>query len=191
MEGIDWEDFGQTRELVGLAALRDLEGRDFDRFVILTAIAERVAGQAAPGFDRELANRIAGLAANRAIVHGFADFCELEGLEGRRFMEAAAKAASRGERAVLTWAVSALAAREGDPIAGEAALRQVLVLDPDFAPAIEDAAWYASDRGQAAQAVALLERLDDDDALAPRIELLRRYLPEVDEPPGGRNAPCP
>ena len=185
--GVDWEDFDRTRELVSLAAMRDLEGRDFDRFVVLAAIAENTE---VPALDRELADRIAGLIANRAILQGFADFCELNDLEARRLIEAAAKAASREERALLTWAASALATRAGDPIAGETAVRQALVLDPDFEPAIEDAAWYASDRGDAAQAVALLERLEDD-ALESRIDLLRRYLPAVVEPAGGRNAACP
>ncbi len=188
--GTDWEDFDRTRTLAAVAAAHDLEDRAFDRFVVLAAIAEGFTSGDLPAPPREVADRIGDLVASRAIVHAFADLCELEGLAGRAVLAAARKTASREERAVLWWAESVFAQRGGDAGMAEVALRRAFELDAELEPVIADLAWYASDRGQAERAVALLERIEEDDDAA-RIDLLRRYLPALTEPAGGRNALCP
>jgi len=73
----------------------------------------------------------------------------------------------------------------------EACLREALAADPGHEDALEDAAWYASDRGDAARAVRFLDRMADDPDEA-RSDLLRRYAAagRVAES-AGRNDPCP
>ncbi len=72
---------------------------------------------------------------------------------------------------------------EADGLAGDA-----MAADPSFAPAVAEAAWYASDRGEARQAVNLLHRVrhHDDDVLVA----LRRYAALLADTTG-RNERCP
>jgi tetratricopeptide (TPR) repeat protein len=76
----------------------------------------------------------------------------------------------------------------GDARAGEEHLLAALEADPDFEPALLDAAWYAEDRGDALTALQRLRRaeVDDEELLA----LLERYARPG---PGSarRNDPCP
>jgi hypothetical protein len=59
-------------------------------------------------------------------------------------------------RAVPLWLLARCAQRAGETLEAEQRTQGALEADPGFAPAAEDAAWYASDRGEARQAGALL-----------------------------------
>jgi hypothetical protein len=73
----------------------------------------------------------------------------------------------------------------------ETCLREALAVDPDHEEALEDAAWYASDRGDAGRALRFLERMEVDSDEG-RTELLRRYAAPIAKMTGvGRNDPCP
>lgn len=83
------------------------------------------------------------------------------------------------------------AEHEGRTTDAEAHLHTALAADPDFAPALLEAAWYAEDRGEARRAATWLRRagVDDDD---PQLARLQAHS----APPGaggdvGRNDPCP
>ncbi|HVM09185.1 MAG TPA: SEC-C domain-containing protein [Acidimicrobiales bacterium] len=82
-----------------------------------------------------------------------------------------------------------LAEEAGDATGHDAAVREALRVDPEFAAAIEDAQWIAAERGDASRALTLLHQLG---ASAPReeVETLGWYAS-----PGpmsaGRNDPCP
>lgn len=81
------------------------------------------------------------------------------------------------------------AEREGKTVDAESDLRQAVLADPEFGPALAELAWYEADRGDAERAVSLLQRagVDGDD---PELEYLatRRATPAFR---AGRNDPCP
>ena len=85
------------------------------------------------------------------------------------------------------WLAAVLAERAGDLAAAEAHLAAALEVEPGHEPALERAAWYASDRGDAPGALRLLRRFDDPDP--EDIRTMERYA----RPSGGkagRNDPC-
>jgi len=96
-------------------------------------------------------------------------------------------ARSGGETAVARWLAALVAERAGDPLSASAHLEFALKADPDFGPVVDRAAWYASDRGDAATAARLWRRLE-----SPR----RGELDEVESAlrasarTPGRNEPC-
>src|SRR5690606_1232143 len=76
----------------------------------------------------------------------------------------------------------------GDTFGAEAALEAAVRSDPDFGPALAELAWYASDRGDADRAVALLRRagFPEDTPVVAFHAALGRSAEAV-----GRNDPCP
>ncbi|HLI55452.1 MAG TPA: SEC-C metal-binding domain-containing protein, partial [Actinomycetota bacterium] len=94
--------------------------------------------------------------------------------------------------AVARWIAAYVAELQGEALAADRHLRAALIADPLWEPAVDRAAWYASDRGDAATAVELLRRVGPEDT--PELALMERHLPG---PPGrlpgrlpGRNEPC-
>ncbi|MGH9276667.1 MAG: YecA family protein [Acidimicrobiales bacterium] len=76
----------------------------------------------------------------------------------------------------------------GEPLVAEAHLRTALDADPSSAEIVERCAWYASDRGNAAEAVRLLRQLDApdrSDAVRALEPFARRTGPKL-----GRNDRC-
>jgi hypothetical protein len=103
----------------------------------------------------------------------------VRGLAGRRVASSAA------------WAESVVAGRAGAVGRAESCLAEALAAEPCDDQVLEDAAWYASDRGDAAQAVRYLDRLDEDPD-EDRTRLLRRYAARTSPTSHtGRNEPCP
>ena len=91
------------------------------------------------------------------------------------------------EVAVAHWLAALVAERSGDPLVAAAHLDLALEADPVFGPAVDHAAWYASDRGDASLAAQLWRRLDEPrpDEVA-EVEAAARA--SVRTP--GRNEPC-
>jgi hypothetical protein len=87
------------------------------------------------------------------------------------------------------WALAACAEFEGRTEDGEGHVQDAIAADPDFGPALDDAAWFAEDRGDAAKALQYLRRLgvDADDPQRERLERFARPA-RTDV---GRNDPCP
>ncbi len=81
--------------------------------------------------------------------------------------------------------------READGLgaAMETALRSALVADAGYEPALKDLAWCACDRGDAARAVAMLERITQYD-VSDELEFLEDAASRLSAPVG-RNEPCP
>lgn len=106
-------------------------------------------------------------------------------------LEAFAQAAARVERSAAGayYILSRCAERRDDVAAGEAQLAMALRADPDFVPALLDAAWYAEDRGDAARALGCLRRagVDSGDIRLDRLEVFAAPGPAA----ARRNEPCP
>ena len=96
--------------------------------------------------------------------------------------------APRRVRPSLAWLRGKCLERLNHVLEAESAFEQTLSLDPTYDNAMIDMARYAADRGDAARAIALLERADftDED---PILAELRTYLPVVRQDVG-RNDPC-
>jgi hypothetical protein len=96
-------------------------------------------------------------------------------------------AISPAETALARWVAAVVAERRGEVLVADAHLTLATEADPSFGPALTRAAWYASDRGDAARAVRLWRRLE-----APDPEDLDTVVPFT-RPAGrepGRNEAC-
>lgn len=92
------------------------------------------------------------------------------------------------EEAVAHWFAAVVAERHLEPVVAERHLRTAVVADRAFDPAVERLAWYLADRGQARDAMRLLDRLAPDVASDDRREL--RGFAVAGGPALGRNEPC-
>ncbi|HVM01884.1 MAG TPA: SEC-C domain-containing protein, partial [Acidimicrobiales bacterium] len=86
------------------------------------------------------------------------------------------------------WLTARAAALRGEAEAAEALARAALEADPGFGPSMSEAAWYASDRGRARDAVNLLQAVRDHGD--PELRSLRRRAAAM-APSVGRNDRCP
>ncbi|MGH8903585.1 MAG: SEC-C metal-binding domain-containing protein [Egibacteraceae bacterium] len=94
-----------------------------------------------------------------------------------------------GGSAGAHYVLSRCAEHRDDVQAGEAHLAAALAVDPEFEPALLDAAWYADDRGDAARALGYLHDagIDADDE---QVLLLQRFSARGPAA-AGRNESCP
>src|SRR5439155_8930754 len=107
-----------------------------------------------------------------------------------RFAGIVRQAAPRGRRAGPCFLLAVCRERDGETLEAERWLEEALEADPSYAPALEELAWYASDRGDARRGVELLRRAgveDDDDRL---VSVVRAFAASA-RPAVARNAPCP
>src|SRR5437763_1456272 len=109
---------------------------------------------------------------------------ESAGRFARRLLQAAKRPP---EIAVARWLACVVAERRRDPVAAEGHLRIALNAAPGWAPVVDRAAWYASDRGDARGAAMLWRSLDADDI--PDLEMVEQF---EDTPRRllARNEPC-
>lgn len=104
-----------------------------------------------------------------------------------RLVDVLRPAATRArQRAAVAWLGSRVAARQGNPDRAESLLRDVLVDDPDNADAMDELAWYRSDRGDAEGARSLWRRLEGP----PADDLAALPEPGSAGPKLRRNEPC-
>lgn len=101
----------------------------------------------------------------------------------------AALASTPPQRAVARWLAAVVAERRGQPLVAEAQLQLAVEAQPQWPPAVDRRAWYASDRGDAVTAARLWRSL----GIGPDRNLdLAEVLPFT-RPEGsklGRNEPC-
>lgn len=103
------------------------------------------------------------------------------------FADRLSEAAGQGRpRAVANWFAAVAAERSGQIHEAEARVQRALAADPDWGLALEKGAWYASDRGDAERAVALLNRMSPPPEAA---RLLAGFVAPP-RPDLGRNDPC-
>ncbi|MGH9184206.1 MAG: SEC-C domain-containing protein, partial [Acidimicrobiales bacterium] len=106
----------------------------------------------------------------------------------RRFAEAAIAAWKGRPPAGAELTVGRCAEFEGDLVTWEARVGAALRIDPDFPPALLDAALLASLRGQASRARTLLARSGTRDAT---LEAMLEYYASPGAFSAARNDPCP
>jgi hypothetical protein len=106
----------------------------------------------------------------------------------QEFASALIRAAGEGmPKVVAHWFAALIAEMADEPLVADAHLQVALTSGRDWPPVLERAAWYASDRGDAAGALGLLRRMPDP----PRHALMT--LGEFEgsaQPDIGRNEPC-
>jgi len=103
--------------------------------------------------------------------------------------EAMASAVTGALSAVPLYLRAAAAEGRGDIHAAERLLEAAVDADPDLDPALEDLAWYRSDRGDAVGAEKLYRRAETPHSFPGRY-VLRQFL-QAPEGEVGRNRPCP
>ncbi|MBW3555934.1 MAG: SEC-C domain-containing protein, partial [Actinobacteria bacterium] len=97
--------------------------------------------------------------------------------------------AARGrQRGPALWVQASCAELRGDQDRQEQLLAEAIAAHPSYRPALQDSAWYASDRGQPGRAAALLATagVAADDPWRRALELFSRPGPNQ----GPRNEPC-
>jgi tetratricopeptide (TPR) repeat protein len=187
--GTDWDTFGRLREVAMVASEHGLGPEEGHALVMVSELARLFRLEDLGALDRGVADEVGRVLDAPGVGEAFAEATEEHPPETRAFLAAARRRASRRHHASLAWSESLVAGRAGEPEQAEELLRAALLADPEYPPALEDAAWYASDRGDAAGALRFLDRLEEDPDEA-RTALLRRYVGR----PGssaGRNDPCP
>ncbi len=105
-----------------------------------------------------------------------------------QLLAAADTRSDRARRAAPLWLQARVLDRRGDVLAVEPLLTDALAADPTFSPALELAARYASDRGDAREAVRLLRAAgvpDDDEYLVELTRMIPKPRHDI-----GRNDPC-
>ncbi|MFI5040779.1 MAG: YecA family protein [Acidimicrobiales bacterium] len=106
------------------------------------------------------------------------------------FAERLLQAAQRpGEIAVARWLAAVAAERYGEVLVADAHLTLAVEADPDFLPAVDRAAWYASDKGDATTAARLWRRLPIDASVNADLAMVERFA-RPSGPKLGRNEPC-
>jgi hypothetical protein len=105
------------------------------------------------------------------------------------FAELLLSAASGRSKAGPLWLRSVCAERNGQTLEAEQLVAQSIAADGSYQLALGDAAWYASDRGDARRAASLLRRagVDTDDELLAVYD----YFARVPRAEVGRNQLCP
>ncbi|MBW3615937.1 MAG: SEC-C domain-containing protein [Actinobacteria bacterium] len=195
-EGADWDAFGRIRAATAVAGEHGLGLEGAQALMMLSQLYHLfVEGKVAFGdAKRAMAEDVAQLLADPQMGEAFVD-AAASGTGGAAlepFFEALVVAAGRHHEGPLAWVRSVVARRAGEHERAEALLVQALEDDPEHLEALEDAAWYASDRGDARRAFALLDRLAamGDDVAEARVAVLRPHA-DPRHPAAGRNEPCP
>lgn len=106
------------------------------------------------------------------------------------FLGAVADAAGGRLAAPPTWLLARAAEQRGDPLAAEALDLRAVEIDPDFVPAVLDAARAAEDRGDARTARERLLRVGIERD-APQLRRVEHYARLRPAGAVARNAPCP
>ena len=99
-----------------------------------------------------------------------------------------AAARRRGEIAVARWIAAVVAERGGRLAEADNHLKMAIRADPLWAPALDRAAWYAADRGDAETAAHLWRRAGGEGT--PDLIDIEAFAPETRHRPPGRNDPC-
>jgi hypothetical protein len=106
----------------------------------------------------------------------------------QEFASVLIRAAGEGmPKVVAHWFAALIAERAGEVLVADAHLQVAVTSGRDWPPVLERAAWYASDRGDAAVALSLLRRMPDPPHHA--LAMLSEFE-EFAQPDLGRNEPC-
>ncbi|MDQ3152882.1 MAG: SEC-C domain-containing protein, partial [Actinomycetota bacterium] len=111
---------------------------------------------------------------------------ELVALAGRLL----AVASKPGERAVAHWLAALSDERRGAVLDAESHLREAVRADPDWPCAQDRLAWYESDRGDAAAALARWRRLGATAEVSQDVATVQSFAAATEAPKLGRNQRC-
>jgi hypothetical protein len=189
-EGADWETFGRVRKATRMATKHGLTPADAHGLVLVCELFRLYRLEHLDVSGREVAREVAALLQEPPVAEAFADAESEFPDEAASFLSWVRSLAGHRFEAGVAWAQSLVAGRAGQHERAETCLRIALAADPEHPNVLEDAAWYASDRGHAAQALRLLERREDD-LDEDRKALLHRYAGAEPVAAVGRNDPCP
>lgn len=193
--GTDWESFELVRHAASVALLRGLDPVDAHPLVMLVQTYRLFADGrlAIDDGDADLTGELADLVGDADIGPAFVDVLTSRGDAGAigDFAEVL-RAASGRARPGPIWLAAVARRHQGDHAGAENLLAEALRAAPDHAPSLEDAARYASDRGDARRAVDLLGRLAEqgDGVAAGRAEFLGPFT-RTPRALARRNDPCP
>jgi tetratricopeptide (TPR) repeat protein len=185
--GTDWEAFGRLQTVLEVAAEWDLDPDDARGLMMASEVYHLWLDEGTDfaGAGDQLGQLVAPVDTGEAFIEITASESPEDVLS---FIEALKAKGGPRRRNNLGWVEALAAGLAGDHERAEASLRRALAADPDHEGALAEAAWYASDRGDATRAVQLLERLDGEDERL--LDVLRRYAVSAKDQPG-RNDPCP
>ncbi len=196
--GSDWDSFGYIRSVAATALVHGLDYDEADALVMVAMLfrlfvrGELVMEDADEGVLEEIAHLLCESSMAAAFVAVATADGETDALG--RFADIVRARAPRRHRAGPAWVAAGVAGQTGKHDRAEAILQEAIDADDGFGPALEDAAWYASDRGDARRAMDLLGRvaqLRTDAAVAEvRIEMLGQYA-RSPKALARRNDPCP
>lgn len=194
--GFDWAGWHGDRALAGVARRHGLDETALAAFMAVRGAYGRFVEGAFDEPLSELADVVPHLGAMLAWP-GVATAVLDDVLAGeidddgslRTFADRLWSATEAPKRGASAWLGSICAERDGDTEEAERLLAIARGDDQRFPEAVEDAAWYASDRGEARGALALLRSVDDHgyhDLVALLEDAAR--APSASTP---RNSPCP
>ncbi len=165
----------------------DKESSDAALFILALA---RQAGPGRADLKRALNSlgdeQIAGFVVDELFFGEMLDEDQVASVQ--EFASALIRAAGEGmPKVVAHWFAALIAEMAEEPLVADAHLQVALTAGRDWPPVLERAAWYASDRGDAAGALGLLRRMPDPPhhALATLGEFEGSSQPDI-----GRNEPC-
>lgn len=166
--GTDWAILQAAHDrqerLGALAATYGLSG---DGLAALTLLVDTLNDSDGPGrhegpatADPDAAEAAAALATEDGVAAAFLQAADPLGDAGLERVEHLAgrwlRAAGGRQRAAALWVQASCAELRGDQARQEQLLGEAVAAHPSYRPALQDSAWYASDRGQAGRAAALL-----------------------------------
>lgn len=195
LEGVDWDMFGRIQSVAVVAMMHGLRREVAAALVLLSALYyDVVAGDLRLDDQLDVVAETATLLTDASLARAFVDMARTmsDDTDLVAFLVGLLRGAARGDRGALLWTMSIVATAEEDHLRAEDLLGQALDADPDHWEALVDAAWYASDRGDARRAVALLGQLQGagDEDIDRRAAILQRYA-RPSKALAGRNDPCP
>lgn len=189
--GTDWETFGRLRHLVSVGVRHGLKAGSGHALVVISELCRLSLEGPADRLDRDTARGAASLLVEPGVAEAFAEATADDAQGTLDFLARLRVLAGRRLEATLAWVESLVAGGAGEVERAEGCLRVALAADPGHEQALTDAAWYASDRGDAVMALRYLGRLEEDPG-EERTALLARYARGVAAvPSAGRNDPCP
>ncbi len=189
--GTDWRTFSRLSKVVHTGLLHGLDQDDIMGMTLICKLYLVFEMQGSREISRDVARAVGNALSDPEMAETFAHaFCDAQ-VMSMDFLAALRVAAGNRHAADLAWVESLIASRCAALERAEACLRIGLGADPRHAGLLGDAAWYASDRGDARRALRHLERIEDGGDYGGRIPLLRSYVTvPTNGSPTGRNEPC-
>jgi hypothetical protein len=183
---LHWRILDRLEGEAAQAALRILHGVADPDHLEMATVRETLAGLALPGVAEVVLEELIP-------APGVDDDADSELIAAVRNAAAdwvdrlLAAAASPAERALARWMAAIVAERRGEVLVADAHLSLAIEADPGFEPALERAAWYASDRGDASRALRLWRQVETSDP--EDLEALAPFTRPAGQEPG-RNEAC-